>query len=282
MSSGYEVLQPTQLDIEQLLMAKAHLGTKNCNFKMLKYVFKRRSDGVHVISVNKIWEKIVFAARAIVTVKQAADVCAISNGNQGQRAILKFSSHTGATAIAGRFTPGTFTNQIQKAFVEPSILIVTNPQVDHQPIRESSYANIPVIALCDCDSPAKYVDIAIPCNNKGVHSVGLVWWMLAREILRLRGDQARSLTWEIMPDLYFYRDPTEIEEEERNAAAKATAAQQEDQWEESAVAAEPALEAAPQIQPIGTFTAGETAPSTAVAAGDDWGSAPTAGDWGSN
>jgi small subunit ribosomal protein SAe len=278
MSSGYDVLKPTQLDIEQLLMAKAHLGTKNCNFKMLKYVFKRRTDGVHVIAINKIWEKIVFAARVIVTVKNAADVCAISNGNQGQRAILKFAAQTGATPIAGRFTPGTFTNQIQKAFMEPSILVITNPQVDHQPIRESSYANIPVIALCDCDSPIKYVDIAIPCNNKGVHSVGLVWWMLAREVLRLRGELSRSMTWEIMPDLFFYRDPTEIEEEERNAAAKA--AVQEDAWEEPSAAEVPAIEA-PQIQPIGTFTTDAAATTTAAApAGDDWGSATGAGDWG--
>jgi small subunit ribosomal protein SAe len=99
--------------------------------------------------------------------------------------------------------------------------VVTNPRADHQPLTEVSYVNLPTIALCNTESPLRYVDIAIPCNNKGAHSVGLMWWMLAREVLRMRGTISREHPWEVMPYLYFYRDPEGIEKEERAAAEKA-------------------------------------------------------------
>jgi len=214
MSSGIKCLEPTKADIQNMLACNVHIGTKNVTPDMRRYVHSSRKDGVHIFDLKMTWEKLILAARIMVTIENPADVCTISARPFGQRAVLKFAQYSHCQYIASRFTPGTFTNQIQEKFMQPRLLLVTDPRTDHQAVLESSYVNIPVIAFCDTDSLLEHVDVAIPCNNRGKESLALMYWMLAREILRMRNELVRTLPWEVKMDLFLYRDPEELQKHE--------------------------------------------------------------------
>lgn len=155
--------------------------------------------------------------------------------------------------------------------------MVTDPRTDAQAIKEASYVNIPVIALCDTDSPTDFVDVAIPTNNKGRHAIGLIWWMLAREVLRLRGSlTTRTTEWDVMVDLYFYRDP----EAEENKDALEDKIPGADEVEPSAI--EPGFAASNVDWEVSaapnTAFAGATA-NIGAAPGVSWDGAADGADW---
>ncbi|KAI7901878.1 ribosomal protein S2, flavodoxin-like domain-containing protein [Cokeromyces recurvatus] len=219
MSRVPTLLNATEEDIQLLLSAQCHIGTKNANIRMAPYIYKRRADGINLINIGKTWEKLIFAARVIAAIENPQDIVVISARPYGHRAALKFAKYIGAEAIVGRFTPGTFTNYITRSFREPRLVICTDPRSDFQAILEASYVNIPVISLADTDASLKFVDVAIPTNNKAKHAIGLIYWLLARAVLRLRGTLDYNTPWDVMVDMFFYRDPEEIEKENAEAEA---------------------------------------------------------------
>lgn len=295
-------------DVTKMLAAGVHLGDSNVNFQMQQYVYKVRNNGTAIINLRKTWEKLLLAARVIAAIENPSDICILSNRLFGQRAILKFAKYTGAQPVAGRFTPGTFTNQIQKAFREPRLLVVSDPVEDRQPITEASYVNIPVIAFCNTNSHLRYIDIAIPCNTAGKHSLGLMWWLLSREVMRLKGSISREIPWDVMPDLFFYREPEEVEKDEQmakieqeeivetqgdwaeptTAAAGATA---DEKWRDTTAGSDWTTEGTATSQTIAAAAGGggAAAPGPIVHTGEqDWNIGPTtttkdwaddAGEW---
>ncbi|XP_074261505.1 small ribosomal subunit protein uS2B-like [Saimiri boliviensis] len=273
MSGAPDVLQMKEEDVLKFPAEGTHLGGTNLDFQMEQYIYKRKSDGIYIINLKRTWEKLLLAACAIVAIENPADVSVISSRNTGQRAVLKFAA---ATPIAGHFSPGTFTNQIQAAFWEPRLLVVTDPRADHQPLTEASHVNLPTTAVCHTDSPLRYVDTAIPGNNKEAYSVDLMWWMLAREVLCLHGTISREHPWEVMPDLYFYRDPEETEKDEQAAAEKAVT-KEEFQGEQTA----PAPEFTATQPEVADWSEGVQLPSVTIQQfpTEDWSAQPATEDW---
>jgi small subunit ribosomal protein S2 len=171
---------------ETYMTAGAHIGTRQKTADMKEFIYKVRNDGLYIIDVNKT-DKRIHAAARFISSYEPMQVLAVSVRQYGQKPLRKLSEFTGISILPGRFRPGILTNPNAKGFLEPELLIVTDPLADAQALREARNAGIPVVALCDTNNETKHVDVVIPTNNKGRRALALVYWLLARAILKEKG-----------------------------------------------------------------------------------------------
>lgn len=232
-------LSKRENDILRLLHSNCHIGSRNYTQGMERYIHHVSKEGVPVFKIDETYEKVKLAARIIAGIQDLSEVYAISSREFGQRAVVKFAHYTKCSVTSSsRWTPGSLTNYITKQFKEPKLIIVVDPYADFKPIKEASYCNIPVIALCDTHNSLKYVDVSIPCNNNSTESISMVFWMLAREVLILRGELDKDEdNWEVMVDLFYYKNINEKalaqdEEAEENEDEDAESEAEEEEEDE--------------------------------------------------
>ena len=168
------------------LKAGIHIGTKFRTKYMEQFIYKTRPDGLSVLNLQKIDERIRHAASFFAQYKPE-EIIIVGKRENSWKAIKALNKHTGIRIFAGRYMPGILTNPALDKYVEARIVMVTDPWPDRNVMDDAVKVGIPVVALCDTNNNANNIDLVIPCNNKGKKSLGLLFWILAREYMKRRG-----------------------------------------------------------------------------------------------
>jgi len=182
-AENIELLVPEDI----YLTSGVHIGTQQKSADMKDFIYKVRQDGLYVLDVKKTDERIRAASKFLARFDPRR-VLVVSARQYGQRPARVFSKAIGAPAFAGRFVPGTLTNPTMKGFVEPEVIMVTDPSADKQALNEALNLGIPIVAMCDANNETRNVDLVIPTNNKGRRALACIYWVLTREVLIARGD----------------------------------------------------------------------------------------------
>jgi len=172
---------------ERYLSTGIHIGSRVKTGDMKKFIFRCRPDGLWILDLSKIDERIRIAAKFLARF-EPEKIVVVSSRGYGRVPVEMFCRVVGATPVIGRFVPGTFTNPLYPGHIEADVVLVVDPRADAQAVSEASKIGIPVVALVSTDNSLANVDLAIPANNKGRRALAAVFWLLARQVLRERGD----------------------------------------------------------------------------------------------
>lgn len=172
--------------VEEYLAAGIHIGTQQKSKDMKRFIYRVRGDGLYILDIRETDDRIKTAAR-FLSQYEAPKILVVTSRQYGQYPARKFAETIGGTAATGRFIPGMLTNQNLNGYMEPEVVVVTDPIGDSQAIKEAVQCGIPIVALCDTNNMTSYIDLVIPTNNKGRKALSMVYYLLTREILRIRG-----------------------------------------------------------------------------------------------
>ena len=171
------------------LKSGIHIGTKFKTKYMSSFIYKTRPDGLSVLNLQKIDERLKLASNFLAQY-EAKDILIVSRRENGWKPVKQFAKITGTQFFAGRYPPGVLTNPKLENYMEPKIILVTDSWPDRNVVNDAVKIGIPIVALCDTNNQANNLDLIVPCNNKGKKSLGLVFWILASEYMKKTGQIA--------------------------------------------------------------------------------------------
>lgn len=179
-------LKEPLVPVEEYLAAGVHIGTQQKSKDMMKFIYRVRGDGLYILDIRETDERIKTAAK-FLSQFDPSSILVVTSRQYGQYPAKKFAESIGGIAETGRFIPGMLTNQNLSRYIEPQVLVVTDPIGDAQAVKEAVQCGIPILALCDTNNMTSLVDLVIPTNNKGRKALSMIYFLLTREMLRLRG-----------------------------------------------------------------------------------------------
>lgn len=171
--------------LDKYLKAGLHIGTKFRTKYMEPFIYKIRPDGLAVLNMQLIDKRITLAAKFLAQY-EPQDIIIVGRRENGWKAIKMFSKVTGIRCFAGRYPPGILTNTGLEEYTEAKIMLVADPWPDKNAMLDAIKVGMPVIALCDTNNESNFIDLVVPCNNKGKKSLGLFFYILAKEYLKYK------------------------------------------------------------------------------------------------
>lgn len=168
---------------EKYLASGIHIGMKQRTAQMKEFIYKIRPDGLAVMNLKKIDERIQTAALFLA---RAKNILVVGRKSVAYDAIKKFGEVVGAEVVLGRFLPGTLTNPRFKKYFEADAVVIVDPLTDYQVLKEAVKARVPIVGIADTFNETRDLDLIIPANNKSKRAIGTLFWLLAREILKNR------------------------------------------------------------------------------------------------
>lgn len=181
------------------LKSGIHIGTKFRTKYMEKFIYKTRPDGLSVLNLQKIDERISIMAK-FISRYDPEKIMVVSRRENGWKPLRKMAEMTGVKIFAGRYPPGILTNIQLETFTEAEVLVVTDAWPDKNAVKDAMKVGIPVVALCDTNNQANNIDLVIPCNNKGKKSLGLLFYILTREFMKHKGMIKNDADFSATPD----------------------------------------------------------------------------------
>ena len=184
--------QTESTDIKKKILATGiRVGTQVKTKFMKPFITKASPEGLYMLDLDITLEKIQTAAKFINRLG-AENIIVCSGRQYAETPVEKFCAILGSKKLLGRFMPGTLTNPTLPYYIEPKLVLVSDPQVDEQAITEATNAGIPVIGVANTDNITSKLDIIIPANNRGRKALATVYWLLVRQILIERGELNES------------------------------------------------------------------------------------------